>query len=53
MLVSGASGESVVVEPPPAERDGFVSKPVAVRPGDELILAESTKFLVIEGVPEP
>lgn len=52
VLVNGASGEPVVVEPPRVEQDGFVSKPVAIRPGDELVLAKSTKFLVIEGVPE-
>lgn len=51
VLRSGATLELTVIEPPRDEREGFVSVPVEIRPGDELLLADDTVFLVLEGMP--
>lgn len=50
-LVSGLSGEAVVVEPPKAERGEFVSAPVPLCPGDSITFGASSTFVVIEGFP--
>lgn len=54
VLVGGADRARVVVEPPRADDEDELcaTLPVQVRPGDELHLAESTVFMVIEGAPE-
>lgn len=51
MLVNGLTGEETVVEPPRGQRDGWQASPVPVAPGDQLRLAASTTFLLIEGYP--
>lgn len=51
VLRSGATLELTVIEPPRAEGDGFEPAPVEVRPGDELLLADDTVFLVLAGLP--
>lgn len=51
VLRSGATLALTVIEPPRDERDGFDAAPVEVRPGDELLLADDTVFLVLEGMP--
>lgn len=51
MLVNGLTGEETVVEPPRGQRDGWQASPVLVAPGDQLRLAASTTFLLIEGYP--
>lgn len=48
---SGATLEVTVIEPPRDECDGFEAVAVEVRPGDELLLADDTVFLVLEGLP--
>lgn len=48
---SGATLEVTVIEPPREDREGFESTAVEVRPGDELLLADDTVFLVLEGLP--
>lgn len=52
VLISGADGSETVVESP--RRPGVVqaAQPVEVHAGDELVLAGSTRFMLIEGVPE-
>lgn len=50
VLISGADRREVVVEPPADEREGWESKPVTVRPGDELVFGKSTRYVVIAGV---
>lgn len=50
ILVSGADRREVVVEPPRSERAGFASRPVEIRPSDELVLGRDTVFMVMEGV---
>lgn len=50
-VVSGADHSEIAVEPPKVERPaGFVSQPVPLKPGDELLIGADTRFLVIEGV---
>ena len=51
VLVNGLTGEETVVEPPRGQRDGWQASPVPVAPGDQLRLAASTTFLLIEGYP--
>lgn len=51
LVRSGATRECTVVEPPCEEREGFVSHPVRLRSGDELLLADDTAFIVLEGSP--
>lgn len=52
VLISGADHAEVVVEPPHAERNGAAEGgPVRLHPGDELLLGASTRFVVLEGVP--
>lgn len=48
-LRDGATRELSVIEPPRDERENFAPDPVEVRPGDELLLADDTVFLVLEG----
>ena len=48
---SGATRECILVEPPRDEREGFQAKPVRLRSGDELLLADDTAFIVLEGTP--
>lgn len=50
VLISGADGSRQVVEPPRAERDGWEAVPVALHPGDELVLGSDTHFAVIVGM---
>lgn len=50
-LVSGATREVTVVEPPYEERGGFECHPAEIRAGDELVLARDTVFLVMQGLP--
>lgn len=52
VLISGADRSEIVIEPPYCERVGFVSRPVEIRPSDELVLARDTIFMVMEGVAE-
>ena len=51
VLVSGVSGEETVVEPPRGQREGWQPAPIPLAVGDQLRLAASTTFLVIEGYP--
>ena len=51
VLVNGLTGEETVVEPPRGQRDGWQASPAPVAPGDQLRLAASTTFLLIEGYP--
>lgn len=51
ILISGLDHEERVVEPPRSERsDGGNGEAVPVNPGDELLLASSTRFMVMEGI---
>lgn len=50
VVVSGATREVIMVEPPRDEREGFEPHPVPLRSGDELILADDTIFIVLEGI---
>ena len=51
VLISGEDGSETVVEP---ARSGAsaCAEPVEVHAGDELVLAGSTRFMLIEGMPE-
>lgn len=51
VLVSGVDHEERVIELPQGERSCEESVPVPIHPGDELILASSTRFMVLEGIP--
>ncbi len=48
---SGATRECTVVEPPRDRSEGFEARPVRLRSGDELLLADDTAFIVLEGFP--
>lgn len=48
---SGATRACTVVEPPRGQDDDFERVPVRLRPGDELLLADDTIFIVLEGFP--
>ena len=50
--VSGADGVETVVEPPRSARSGASSQPVRLLPGDRLVLAGSTEFVVV-ALPAP
>lgn len=52
VLVSGVDHEKKVIEAPKSQRNdgGGESAPVAIRPGDELLLASNTRFMVLEGI---
>lgn len=50
-LVDGATRKVTIVEPPHDSRDGYEPHPIPIRPGDELVLASDTAFLVMEGLP--
>lgn len=52
VLVSGLSGEEVVVEPPACARKDWESHPVELKVGDQLRFGQSTTFVLIEGFPE-
>lgn len=52
VLVSGLTGEETVVEPARSQREGWQSAPIPVAPGDQLRLAASTTFLLLEGYPD-
>lgn len=45
--VSGADGAMTVVEPPRADRAGADPCPVALLPGDRLVLAGTTEFTIV------
>lgn len=53
VLISGADHSEVVVEPPQAQRNGVngESSSAPLHPGDELLLASNTRFVVLEGIP--
>lgn len=46
----GATHALTVVEPPRMEANGCKTSPVRIHPGDEILLGESTVFLVLEGI---
>ena len=48
---SGATRALTVVEPPRGQDEGFERVPVRLRSGDELLLADDTAFIVLEGFP--
>ena len=48
---SGEDGSETVVEPARAGASAC-AEPVEVHAGDELVLAGSTRFMLIEGMPE-
>lgn len=50
VLVSGTDHSEVVVEPPAGEREEWESKPMTLKPGDELVFGKSTHYVVIAGV---
>ena len=50
--VNGVNGAETVVEPPRSERDNVESRPTRLHPGDRLILAGSTEFIIV-ALPEP
>lgn len=52
VLVSGLTGEEVVVEPPVSARKDWTNRPVELSPGDQLRFGQSTTFALIEGLPE-
>ena len=52
VLISGADGSHTVVEPPRGAADGRAPEPVEVHAGDELVLGASTRFMLLEGIPE-
>ena len=51
VLISGEDGSETVVEPARASASAC-AEPVEVHAGDELVLAGSTRFMLIEGMPE-
>lgn len=52
VLISGVDHAQCVIEPPRSERtSNESSEPVAIHPGDEIIMASNTRFLVLEGIP--
>ena len=51
VLISGEDGSETVVEPARADASAC-AEPVEVHAGDELVLAGSTRFMLIEGMPE-
>ena len=51
VLISGEDGSETVVEPARAGASAC-AEPVEVHAGDELVLAGSTRFMLIEGMPE-
>ena len=51
VLISGEEGSETVVEPARASA-AACAEPVEVHAGDELVLAGSTRFMLIEGMPE-
>ena len=51
VLISGEDGSETVVEPARAGASAS-AQPVEVHAGDELVLAGSTRFMLIEGMPE-
>lgn len=53
VVISGSTRERIVVEPPCNAREGFETKPVRIKSGDELLLAGDTAFIVLEGTPLP
>ena len=46
----GATHALTVVEPSRMEASGCKTSPVRIHPGDEILLGESTVFLVLEGI---
>lgn len=51
LVRSGATRECTVVEPPRDQAEGFERRPVRLRSGDELLLADDTVYIVLEGFP--
>lgn len=52
VLVSGNDRSETVVEPPRDHAQGFVREDVLVKPGDKLVLARDTVFMVMQIDPE-
>lgn len=52
VLVSGADCSRIDIEKPSGERDADESRSIEIHAGDELILADDTRFAIIEGFPE-
>lgn len=52
-LISGLDGSRRVVEPPADEREGWTGAPVMLKPADELVFGNSTRYLVIAGMRAP
>lgn len=52
VLISGADDSQTEVEPPRGSGRAQTVGPVEVHAGDELVLAGSTRFMLIEGMPE-
>lgn len=51
VLISGSDHSERTVEPPREERaDGEEAVDVPIRPGDELLLASNTRFMIMEGI---
>ena len=51
LVRNGATRACTVVEPPRDEREGFQPEPVRICAGDEILLADDTAFIVLEGAP--
>ncbi len=52
LVISAADGVQKVVEPPRSARADFQAQPVEIFPGDQLLLGQSTVFLVLENGPQ-
>ena len=52
VLVSGSDRSEKVIEPPRSRSAGFVREDVLVKPGDKLVLARDTVFMVMQIDPE-
>jgi len=52
VLIRGDSNKELLIEPPRAQRKDFIARSVEIHPGDKLVLARDTVFMVLESVVE-
>ena len=48
VLISGEDRSETVIEPPRDKAEGFISRDVRIGPGDRLLLARDTEFMVVQ-----